>query len=93
MLNMKMLTAVAAIAALGIAAPVAAEETTPATTIHEESPRAGTDIGGDSDSDAVKSNRGEADANEDMPGADDAVHSSAYKKTYPEEPEVGELDE
>lgn len=108
MVNIKMLTAVAAIATLGVAAPVAAEEATPATTIHEESPRAGTGVSVGSDPNAVKHNRGEVDdangndsskvrdnvdANGDVPGADDAVHNSAYKKTYPEEPEVSELDE
>jgi hypothetical protein len=85
MINMKMLTAVAAIATLGIAAPVVAEDTTPPTTIHEESPRAGTDIGVDTESMAE-----DADASSEVPGTDDAVHSSAYKKTYPAESEVGE---
>lgn len=100
MINMKMLTAAAALASLGIAAPVVAEDTTPATTIHEESPRAGTGVSVGSDPNAVQHNRdeaddanGDADANADVPGPDAPVHTSAYKKTYPEEAEVSELEE
>lgn len=108
MVNIKLLTAAAALASIGIAAPVVADDTAPATTIHEESPRAGTGVSVGADPNAAKHNRGEADdatgddrmneednvdASGDVPGADGPVRTSAYKKTYPEEPEVGELDE
>jgi hypothetical protein len=85
MVNFKILTAVAAFASLGIAAPIAmAEDTSPATTIHEKSSRAGTGVSVGSEPNAVQYNHGEAD---------DAVHTSAYRKTYPEESELNELDE
>ncbi|WP_373185546.1 hypothetical protein [Halopseudomonas sp.] len=108
MVNIKMLTAAAALASLGIAAPAIAEDTTPDTTIHEESPRAGTGVSVGADPKAVKHNRGEADdatgddrmnpqddaeVDASETGEDAAVHSSAYKKTYPDEPEVSELGE
>lgn len=95
MLNLKMLTAVAAFASLGIAAPIAmAEDTTPATTIHQESPRAGTDAS--SNPDAMHNKQGEMDgANgaDQMDAPDAPAHTSAYKKTYPDEKDMGEVDE
>jgi hypothetical protein len=85
MVNFKILTAVAAFASLGIAAPIAmAEDTSPATTIHEESPRASTGVSVGSDPNAAQHNRGEAD---------DAVHTSAYKKTYPTESEIKDTND
>ena len=101
MVNMKLLTAAVAFASLGLAGSVLAGDTTPETTIHEESPRAGTSssLGGDTDAmhhDEKKMDHGKKngdDAMESGQGSDAAVHESAYKKTYPEEPEVSELDE
>lgn len=91
MLNMKILTAAVAFASLGLAGPVMADDMTPETTIHEESPRAGTSsslgTGPDTmDHDGKKMDHKKTDS-------DEVVHDSAYKKTYPEEPEVSELDE
>lgn len=111
MVNMKLLTAAVAFASLGLAGPVIADDTTPKTTIHEESPRAGTSssLGTDADSmdhdkksmdqkdhdDAIASGRKDfpTEAGKEIHGTDEAVHQSAYKKTYPEEPEVSELEE
>lgn len=113
MVNIKILTAAAAFASLGLAGPVLADDTTPETTIHEESPRAGTsaELGNDSaatdrdkktldhkkkdSDDAIASGRKDfpSEAGKDINETDEAVRTSAYKKTYPEEPEVSELDE
>ena len=95
MVNMKLLTAAVAFASLGLAGPVLAGDTTPETTIHEESPRAGTSssLGGDTDAMHHDEKKNGDDAMESGQGSDAAVHESAYKKTYPEEPEVSELDE
>lgn len=108
MVNIKILTAAAALASLGIAAPVIAEDSTPDTTIHEESPRAGTGVSVGADPNAAQHNRGEVDdatggdrmnpqdgaeVDASETGEDSAGHSSPYKKTYPDEPEVSELEE
>lgn len=105
MVNLKMLTAAAAFASLGIAAPIAmAEDTTSATTIHEVSPRAGTDVG--TTPDAMPNKQGEmegangaeqmdvpTEAGKKMNAPDAPVHTSPYKKTYPDEKDMGEVDE
>ena len=102
-----------AFASLGLAGPVLAGDTTPETTLHEESPRAGTSssLGTGPDTmdhdekkmdhkntdpdDSLASGRKDfpTEAGKEIHGTDEVVRDSAYKKTYPEEPEVSELDE
>ena len=112
MVNLKMLTAAAALASFGLAGPALAGDTTPATTIHDESPRAGTSSSLGTDPDAMEHDKKQMDHKKDSDDAvatgrkdfpteagkeihetDEVVRESAYKKTYPEEPEVSELDE
>ncbi len=92
MVNLKILTAAVAFASLGIAAPVTmAEDATPASTIHEDS--AGTGVSEAADPNGEDRMDVPTEAGKEITGPDAPVHNSAYKKTYPDEKDVGEVEE
>lgn len=99
MSKLKILAAVMAFAALGIAAPVALADTSDAAD-RTHTPSTQTTPGaaaGDGSHTPTKSHERTSDQAEDghgdMTDQDAATRTSPYKKTYPDEADVGETDD